>query len=63
MADHSDTQHSTKMSATGRDPGGSYIALFAIGCAVLLALTIIYMVLFQDTRAVDVTPPTVEQSE
>lgn len=58
-----DTEHSTKMSKTGRDPIGSWLAIFAAGSACILAIVIIYMVLFQDERAIDVDSPAVEQTD
>jgi len=51
------------MAQTGRDPAGRWLAIFAGGAACLLAIVIIYMVLFDDERAIDVEPPTVEETQ
>lgn len=63
MADDNRGSHSTTMSRTGRDKAGSWLAIFAAGSASILAIVIIYMVLFEDERAVDVDPPVVEQTQ
>ena len=63
MSDHKDDHPSEKMAQTGRDPAGRWLALFAGGAACLLAIVIIYMVLFDNERAIDVEPPTVEEAQ